>query len=295
LLLIIAGSMHSSFRLLAAAGQANPSQQPATGTMLQPAAATSADLPFTDDSQAEQMLLQFANQARAKVGVPALQLDPGLCRAAQAHALTMLSAHELSHQFEGEPSLPQRLAAATHIQLDQEAENVALDYNPEDGHKHLMLSAPHRANLLNPAYNVIGVGVVHAGDRLYIVQDFAHALPIYSPAEFKNHIAAAVTQARRQANQPGLTRLDSLSKDLPGVDAAACSMAQAEQLITPSIHQLAQRYTVLAYTGLNPDTLPSTARPSLSAHNLRSFSIGTCYARTPSYPTGAYWILLALQ
>ncbi len=58
-----------------------------------------------------------------------------------------------------------------------------------------MLSPPHRANLLNPAYNVVGLGVVRSGDRLYIVQDFGHALPNYSAAEVKDRIAATVAQA----------------------------------------------------------------------------------------------------
>ena len=26
----------------------------------------------------------------------------------------------------------------------------------------------------------------------------------------------------------------------------------------------------------------------LASHNLRSFSVGTCYARTETYPTGVY-------
>ena len=128
---------------------------------LQPVAATSHDIPFPDaESAVEQQLLQFANQSRQQAGAPPLTLDPGLSQAALIHAQAMLNARELSHQFQGEPSLPQRLAATTDLQLDQEGENVALDYDAEHGHQHLMLSPPHRANLLNPAYNVVGLGVV---------------------------------------------------------------------------------------------------------------------------------------
>ena len=116
-----------------------------------------------------------------------------------------------------------------------------------------MLSPPHRANLLNPAYNVVGLGVVRSGDRLYIVQDFGHALPTYSLAEVKDRIAATVAQTRRQTNQPAFVR-----RDLPTADAAACSMAQADKLGTSPVHQLAQRYTVLSYTSLRPETLPDT-------------------------------------
>ena len=202
----------------------------------------------------------------------------------------MFDARQLSHQFAGEPSLPQRLAAATKLQLDQEGENVALDFDAESGHKHLMLSPPHRANLLNAAYNVIGLGVVRDGDRLYIVQDFGHALPNYSSVEVKERIVAVVTQTRRQANLPDLAR-----SDLPNADAVACSMAQADKLATSAVHQLAQRYTVMTYTSLHPETLPANASHVLAGRNLRSFSVGACYARTETYPTGVYWVVLALE
>src|SRR5580692_1385962 len=285
-----------AFLLLTGAALVPPSRVIAAGqsaqhATLKPAAATAPDIPFSDyDPGAEQQLLDLANQARAQAGVPRLTLDAGLCRAARAHAEAMFAARQLSHQFDGEPSLPQRLATATAAQLDQEGENVALDFDAADGHKHLMLSPPHRANLLNPAYNVIGLGVVRNGDRLYIVQDFGHALPSYSTAEVKERIAATVAHARRQASQPDLVR-----SDLPNADAAACSMAQADKLGTGAVHQLSQRYTVLTYTSVHPETLPANAGRVLASHNLRGFSVGTCYARTEPYPPGVYWVVLSLE
>jgi uncharacterized protein YkwD len=286
-----ADSLRPSTRLLASSVDDGAVGQSAQTATLKPAAANSPDIPFNDfDSEAEQVLLQLANQARAEAGAPRLTLDAGLTRAARVHAEAMLAARQLSHQFEGEPSLPQRLGNATHTTLDQEGENVALDYNAASGHQHLMLSPPHRANLLNPAYNVIGMGVVRSGDRLYIVQDFGHALPNYSAAELKDRIASTVAQARHQARQPDLARAD-----LPTADDAACSMARADKLSTEPVHQLAQRYTVLTYTSLHPETLPAEANHALASHNLRSFSVGACYAHTATYPTGVYWVALSLD
>jgi uncharacterized protein YkwD len=292
LLVMGATSVRPSNRLMAATeGDGGAAGQPAQSATLKPVVTTSPDIPFSDyDSEAEQQLLDLANQSRAQAGAPRLTLDAGLSQAARVHAEAMFAARQLSHQFEGEPSLPQRLAAATQTQLDQEGENVALDFNAANGHQHLMLSPPHRANLLNPAYNVIGLGVVRSGNRLYIVQDFGHALPSYSAAELKDRIAATVAQARHQANQPDLARLD-----LPTADDAACSMAQADKLGTSPVHQLAQRYTVLTYTSLHPETLPANATHMIASHNLRSFSVGTCYARTETYPTGVYWVVLSLD
>ena len=276
---------------------ASPAEGPAASgqraqqATLKPVAAKAPDIPFPDyESQTEEQLLALANQSRKQAGAPPLTLDPGLSQAARIHAQAMLAARQLSHQFDGEPSLPIRLAATTQLQIDQEGENVALDYDAEHGHEHLMLSPPHRANLLNPAYNVVGMGVIRNGDRLYIVQDFGHALPSYSPAEVKDRIAAAVNQTRRGASQPELQR-----RDLLVADDAACSMAQADKLGTAPMRKLAERFTVLTYTSLRPETLPSGAAHAIASRTLHNFSIGACYGRTDTYPTGVYWVVLSLE
>ena len=292
LFLLSAASLRPSSQVLASsAGNNEAGEKPAQSATLTSASATSPDIPFAAyDSEAERTLLDLANHARKQAGKPMLALDPGLCRAARAHARAMVAAHQLSHQFDDEPSLPQRLAAATRTQLDQEGENVALDLNAEDGHQHLMESPPHRANLLNAEYNVIGLGVIRSGDSLYIVQDFGHALPNYSAVDVKERIAAAVTQTRRRAKQPAVAR-----RDLPTANDAACSMAQADKLGTSPIHQIAQRYSVLTYTTLHPEALPASAGPVLSNRKLRAFSVGACYARTEMYPAGVYWVVLSFE
>jgi uncharacterized protein YkwD len=292
LLVMSASSAPLSKRVKASSGgDSDSTGNSSSHATLKPASASSPGIPFIEyDSQAEQQLLLLANQARAQAGAPLLTLDAGLSAAAREHAQAMFAERQLSHQFEGEPSLPQRLAAATRTQLDQEGENVALDYDPAEAQRHLMLSPPHRANLLNANYNVVGLGVIRSGERLYIVQDFGHALPTYSVTEAKASIADAVARSRHQTGQAQLPR-----RDLTVADDAACSMAHADKLDTSPVHQLAQRYTVLTYTSLHPETLPQGADQALASRNLRSFSVGACYARTQTHLTGAYWVVLSLD
>ena len=279
----------SSMRLMASP-QGPPAQDSQRAT-LKPAAAKAPNIPFEAyDFQTEEQLLALANQARRQAGAPPLKIDEGLSQAARIHAQAMREARRLSHQFDGEPALPQRLAATTQLQLEQEGENVALDYDAQHGHEHLMLSPPHRANLLNPSYNVVGLGVVRTGDRLYIVHDFGLALPKYSLAEVKAHVAGAVNQARRQNRRPQLQRRDWL-----GADDAACSMAQADRLGTAPVLKLAESFNVLTYTSLHPETLPGGAARVVTGRNLRSYSVGACYGRTETYPTGTYWVVLSLE
>src|ERR1700735_4004202 len=87
---------------------------------MRPVAAVSPDIPFNRyEVQTEQQLLELANESRRQAGAPPLTLDDGLSRAARIHAQAMLDARQLSHQFNGEPSLIQRLAATTDLQLDE--------------------------------------------------------------------------------------------------------------------------------------------------------------------------------
>lgn len=290
LLMVSAAPAPLSKRVLAFSGGGSD-ENPNPQATLKPASAAVPDIPFVKyDSQIERQLLDLANQARTQAGAPSLTLDSGLTQAARAHAQAMFAARQLSHQFAEEPSLAQRLAASTRTQLDQEAENVALDYDAAAAQQHLMLSPPHRANLLNPAYNVVGLGVIRSGDRLYIVQDFGHALPNYSSAEMKDHIAASVNEARRRAGQADLLRRDSRVSD-----DAACSMAQSGTLRTSPVDKLAERLTVIRFTTLSPKILPNGAAGAIAAQNLHSFSVGACYGRTVAYPTGVYWIVVSLQ
>jgi len=281
--------------LLVAAAQtadrphSNPDPQKTAS--LKTVSATAADLPaYQADVDAERQLLDLANQARTRAGAPPLKLDPGLSGAARTHAEAMAAAGHISHQFDGEPTLTSRLASSTALHLEQAGENVALDYEPEAAHDHLMLSPPHRKNLLDPSYDVVGLGVVSSGERLYIVQDFGRALPNLSVSEVKDHVAAAVAEMLQHRGKPVLAR-----HDLAAADSAACSMAQADTLTTPAVQQLAHRYSVLSYTTQHPEQLPASADAALAPRDLRGFSVGACFARTRTYPSGVYWMVVALE
>jgi uncharacterized protein YkwD len=241
------------------------------------------------DEQAEQQLLEMANQARTKAGAPPLEFDDGLIQAARAHAVAMAREQQLSHQLNGEPSLPHRLSATSVLHLDHAGENVALDSTADLAHQHLMLSPPHRENLLDASYNVAGFGVIRSGDHLYVVQDFGHSLPAYTPEQTENSIAEAVNRARRAAHLLALTRAsDALLRP------AVCSMAQEDRLATRSMHELAQRYSVVSYTNMHPEVLPASASKAVENRGLKNVAVGVCYARTDTYPSGVYWVGLLL-
>jgi uncharacterized protein YkwD len=276
---------------LALIGGAAPVKEPQAppAKMLNAASARqqpSPDDPSPYDAEAERQLFDLANQARAQAGVAPLQMDDGLTQAARAHASAMAAQQQLSHQFAGEPSLTQRLAAHSTLHLDQAGENVSLAGTVEQSHQGLMHSPPHRENLLNPGYNVAGFGVVRSGNALYVAQDFAHSLPAYSPRQAGGLVSGTIARTRREANLPQLQWMDS-----DAADSTACSMARADSLKT-----VATRGSyIIRYTTEQPEALPDAAAKAIEDRSVRAFSVGTCYARTSSYPNGVYWVTLVLH
>jgi uncharacterized protein YkwD len=237
------------------------------------------------DPQAEQRLLELANQSRAQAGAPPLQFDESLLSAARAHAAEMARQQQLSHQFSGEPSLPHRLAATSALHLDRAGENVALDSSADQAHQHLMLSPPHRENLLNAGYNVAGFAAIRSGEHLYVVEDFGHSVAALSGEQTEDAILNAVIRARQAAHLPSLTRQSDAA-----LRAAVCSMAEEDRLSTNSMRALSQRYFVLSYTNMHPEVLPASANRLIGDHNLRNVAVGACFGRTGTYPGGVYWV-----
>jgi len=235
------------------------------------------------DEEAERQLLEMTNEARAKTGVPGLAMDSGLAQAARQHSSIMAAEQQLSHQFPWEPSLTERLAETSGVHLDHEGENVAYAPSVVQSENGLMGSPEHRENILNPAFNIAGFGVVRRGSTLYVTEDFGHGLPIYSSRQAEHIVEQNVAQMRRGFILPQLHWADNAL-----AQNAACAMAKADSINAGSPYG---RY-VLRYTTMQPETLPASAAKAVQDPAVRGLGLGTCYARTTTYPNGAYWVTL---
>ncbi|HZL25237.1 MAG TPA: CAP domain-containing protein [Acidobacteriaceae bacterium] len=126
-------------------------------------------------SVAEQYLFQAANAERASRGLPTLRWDAALYRAAQGHSLEMARRESISHQYPGEPELAARGKSAG-ARFSLIAENVAEAQTAVRIHDAWMNSPGHRANLLDPHVDAVGISVRSRNGQLYAVQDFERAV-----------------------------------------------------------------------------------------------------------------------
>jgi len=241
------------------------------------------------DSAAEREMLQMINASRAKAGLAALRLEPSLSVAARAHADFMVKSGQLEHQLPGEPALMERIGQVITIELDRAGENIAEDSCIEHAHDALMKSPPHRHNLLDGGFNVVGLAAVWSKGRLYVVQDFGHQIRMHTALETRKMVSEAVGDVRKEVG------LDPLTPYAPAkLDEAVCRMTQEGHPNARLLQTAFDNRRIITYTQSHPEILPQKALPLLRESDVRQFAVGTCYARTPSYPTGIYWVAILL-
>jgi len=238
------------------------------------------------DVQDEKSLLQLTNRDRERAGRTPLRLDPALTSAARAHAALMAKRGELSHQFSDEPPLQERTSTVS-LHLDKVGENVALDSDIAQAHDGLMHSPHHRENLLRAEYNVVGLGVARIGGQIYVVEDFGHSLPTYAVGQTEDIIASTIEKARGQ----GATQLQRRQAGV--LHTAACDMATKDHLNPHAVSSAVSPRYALTFTSMQPESLPSNIGQVLGDRSVRSYAVGACYAHTPTYPNGAYFVTVA--
>ncbi len=239
---------------------------------------------FSFDPDAERQLIALANRARTRAGVTALQPDEGLARSARTHSESMAVHGQLSHQFPDEVSLTIRMAGYTTLFLDEAAENVAWGPNPDQIHESLMHSTQHRENLLRPSYNVVGIGVVRSGGKLYVTEDFGHSLPRYSAEQAEELVAQNIGKLR--GDLPALQRRDGAAARVQACSSGAKGTSHSKNPNDPK-----GRYFV-RYSSMKLDDLPPTAQKVVKDPTLQAFAVGTCFDHPPAYPNGVYWVVV---
>jgi uncharacterized YkwD family protein len=134
----------------------NSTPVPSTGTG---ANSNVSDRELTAD---ENYILKQVNVERAKAGLSALQIDFRLVQTARAKSLDMIQGGYFDHQSPtlGSPFDQMRKAGITYRYA---GENIAGNSSAAGAMVSWMNSSGHRANILNPNYTRIGIGVVSGG------------------------------------------------------------------------------------------------------------------------------------
>ena len=144
------------------------------------------------ESPIETTMLQLINAEREKVGAGPLTFNPNLNASAEDHSSWMLEQNIFSHDGEGDSTARERMEEAGYSfeGKNSSGENIAtqsvrgpegIGDDVQNLHDGLMLSPGHRANILNPGFDEIGIGIVQGDftdkgtvfDSVMVTQNFA--------------------------------------------------------------------------------------------------------------------------
>ena len=221
----------------------------------------------------EQYLLAAANSERQLRGLPALQLDSSLTLAARAHARAMAAHHTISHQFGGEPDLAFRVGeAGTRFSLV--TENVAEASTSSVIHRLWMQSEGHRANLLDPHVDAVGIAVAVSGGQLYAVEDFAGTVRWISEADQESAVADLI-------GRYGL----SVETGLEGARKTCMRSTGFEGTKKP--------WFIMRYTTSDITRLPPELSSRLTTRKYKSAVVGACTSQEER-PFSSYHVAVLL-
>jgi uncharacterized protein YkwD/uncharacterized membrane protein required for colicin V production len=126
------------------------------------------------DTVDETAMLVLVNAERAKVGVAPLAVNAQLVAVARAHSTDMYLRKYFSHVTPEGLSPADRLDKAGISYLDA-GENLAYAPDLATAHTGLMNSPGHRANILDPAFHHVGIGIISTTNYgIMVTQDFTN-------------------------------------------------------------------------------------------------------------------------
>lgn len=142
-------------------------KQGLTFLTVQPEARGSVDLTFTQseikrDFESEKIMLEKVNEERINRGFKPLIWEESLAEVGREHSKDMLARGYFSHYTPEGEDLGDRLDKAG-IGYSLAGENLALAPSVIRAHDGLISSPGHRRNILDPAFNKIGIGAIDGG------------------------------------------------------------------------------------------------------------------------------------
>ncbi|HYH14374.1 MAG TPA: CAP domain-containing protein, partial [Flavisolibacter sp.] len=110
----------------------------------------------------EAKMIDLVNQERIKQGLNTLKADPSLVLVGREHSKDMFARGYFSHYSLEGKTVSDRLRNAN-IRFLVAGENLALAQTLTIAHNGLMESPGHRANILQPKYGRVGIGILDGG------------------------------------------------------------------------------------------------------------------------------------
>ena len=239
----------------------------------------------------ETRLFEFINSDRAREKLASLKWNDALYKVAVEHSRDMAKQGQVSHTG-SDGSQPDERIYASGIFATQTAENVARDLNVVSAHTSLMESIHHRENILNPEMTDAAVGIVAAGQDLYVTEVFIRSLGEVSLPEVRSLLLRQMNSYRESK---GLSPLQ-LSNSLSAVAQSHINVQESLNTLSPPLllNLMARKEKGTVRVNLYTTeslTLPDEVHPNLGT-DMQRVGIGFKRIRGPLCEGGCYMVAL---
>jgi uncharacterized protein YkwD len=171
-------------------------------------------------------LLSDVNAERASAGLGPLATQSWAQSVAMAHAEDMANARDIWHNYTGYLDIARQAISAY---VDGENVGMALTLDRVDAA--LMASPPHRANILYPLFNSIGIGVAQdSAGYVYVTEDFVDIRPVAATVK----AASAAPTPAPAAPAPSPSSLPVPVRPPQPVATPAVNLAAAAEAASPA-------------------------------------------------------------
>ena len=244
-----------------------------------------------DVSTIEQDLFKLVNRARQKHDLAPVRFSPPLSSLARKHSLDMALRGDISHFSTSGKAYYERLVEGDFYFI-KNGENVAFSqtFISEFIHQGFMDSPGHRANILDPDFDEVGIGVVFKeDDGYYVTQDFIRSLKLKGREEARAEVEENINRIRRAYSLPPILFLAEANRF-----AQQCSINEAKDRSRPPIPSHFGKTHLFYFRTPSFEYLYSKYKDKLLDKNYETAGLGIDFSRNEKSPGGAYFITLLL-
>jgi uncharacterized protein YkwD len=265
-----------------------PSQETAGRTPHPESPVVASQNPSTSEIRKE--LLDLLSAERASRGLPALRPSEELDALALSHSQDMTTRGLLTHESSTGKTYVERLVGKG-VYFQVAGENVASSetFVASYIHKAFMDNPGHRANILNPEFDQVGIGVSSDEGRFYyITQDFLHSFAPQNQDTVRAETRQLIGRILAGRKLPALGALPAWD-DL----ADALAQAKAEGKTRPRLTASLGSVRVFFITTASLETATSQFQAAVIGPYAGA-SVGIALCRDAAHPGGAYVVALLL-
>lgn len=247
--------------------------------------------PAKDLLTIEKKILELLNKEREKQGLSILKFSEPLSLLARKHSQDMAAHENLSHLSSSGKNYTDRLVEDG-FYFQRNGENVARSdsFSAELIHEGFMKSPGHRENILEPEFDVAGVGVaLSENKKYYVTQDFLLSLVPIDEQEAKKQIQKKINELRKESSLPVL----AFQNDADDY-ARQYSSSKARGELTPPLPAHFGGALILYNSSPSLENVYPVYKEKAMNEIYETAGLGVCFLRNEKNRGGSYFITFLL-